>query len=111
MGEDGLKVMEEFDNLDPETFSVLLMRSFLASSKKARCLFMLVIMLLVGFMTLFPILLCLWLDGVIHTKFGVIMIPLWILDAIGLWCVGFNAAAPKETEEPGKEVKGPWKKM
>lgn len=54
MGEDGIKLMEDYGNMSPEEMSILLFRSMGAFGARGKCLLILLVSLLFGFFLLIP---------------------------------------------------------
>lgn len=54
MGEDGIKLMEDYGNMSPEEMSILLFRSMGAFGARGKCVLILLVSLLFAFFLLIP---------------------------------------------------------
>ncbi|CAI5703552.1 unnamed protein product [Peronospora effusa] len=109
VGEDGIKLMEDYGNMSPEQMSVLLFRSMGALGARGKCFLIFLVLLLFAFFLLIPIFWCLRADSTISWNWAVVCIPLWIVDGIYYCCLGCvyassNAAADQEEKTHEKPV-------
>jgi len=101
MGEDGIKIYEDYGSMGPTELAELMFRSFLASGLGARALVVGILLLVVGFFLLIPIFWCLRVNGSISWNWAAVFVPMWILDAFILLCACFSACStPKEESNP-----------
>jgi hypothetical protein len=54
VGEDGIKLMEDYGNMSPDEMSILLFRSLGAFGAKGKCILILLVSLLFAFFLLIP---------------------------------------------------------
>ncbi|KAG7379014.1 hypothetical protein PHYPSEUDO_009146 [Phytophthora pseudosyringae] len=100
VGEDGIKLMEDYGNMSPEEMSTLLFRSMGAFGAKGKCVLILLVSLLFAFFLLIPIFWCLRADSTISWNWAVVCIPLWIVDAIYYCCLGCMYASSDAGMDP-----------
>ncbi|KAL4093259.1 hypothetical protein PRIC1_010693 [Phytophthora ramorum] len=100
VGEDGIKLMEDYGNMSPEEMSTLLFRSMGAFGAKGKCVLILLVSLLFAFFLLIPIFWCLRADSSISWNWAVVCIPLWIVDGIYYCCLGCMYASSDAGMDP-----------
>ncbi|KAL4117881.1 hypothetical protein PRIC2_010210 [Phytophthora ramorum] len=100
VGEDGIKLMEDYSNMSPEEMSTLLFRSMGAFGAKGKCVLILLVSLLFAFFLLIPIFWCLRADSSISWNWAVVCIPLWIVDGIYYCCLGCMYASSDAGMDP-----------
>ncbi|OWZ22480.1 hypothetical protein PHMEG_0002825 [Phytophthora megakarya] len=100
VGEDGIKLMEDYGNMSPEEMSILLFRSMGAFGAKGKCVLISLVSLLFAFFLLIPIFWCLRADSTISWNWAVVCIPLWIVDAIYYCCLGCIYASSDAGMDP-----------
>ncbi|KAG7394041.1 hypothetical protein PHYBOEH_005899 [Phytophthora boehmeriae] len=105
VGEDGIKLMEDYGNMSPEEMSILLFRSMGAFGARGKCVLILLVSLLFGFFLLIPIFWCLRADTTITWNWAVVCIPLWILDGIYYCCLGCMYASSDPEVDPEDQSK------
>ncbi|TDH72102.1 hypothetical protein CCR75_001252 [Bremia lactucae] len=105
VGEDGIKLMEDYGNMSPEEMSMLLFRSMGAVGAKGKCILILLVSALFAFFLLIPIFWCLRADATISMNWAVVCIPLWIADAIYYCCLGCVLASSDSHADAEEEVK------
>ncbi|ETK82156.1 hypothetical protein F441_12659 [Phytophthora nicotianae CJ01A1] len=105
VGEDGIKLMEDYGNMSPEEMSILLFRSMGAFGARGKCVLILLVSLLFGFFLLIPIFWCLRADSTISWNWAVVCIPLWIVDAIYYCCLGCMLASSDAGVDPEDTAK------
>ncbi|POM81765.1 DnaJ like subfamily A member 2 [Phytophthora palmivora] len=104
VGEDGIKLMEDYGNMNPEEMSILLFRSMGAFGAKGKCVLILLVSLLFAFFLLIPIFWCLRADSTISWNWAVVCIPLWIVDAIYYCCLGCMYASSGAAMDPEEKT-------
>ncbi|CAH0478633.1 unnamed protein product [Peronospora belbahrii] len=108
VGEDGIKLMEDYGNMSPEQMSILLFRSMGALGIKGKCVLIFLVTLLFVFFLLIPIFWCLRADSTISWNWAVVCIPLWIVDTIYYCCLGCTyASSNAEADQEEKTYKNP----
>ncbi|KAJ8554757.1 hypothetical protein ON010_g9724 [Phytophthora cinnamomi] len=100
VGEDGIKLMEDYGNMSPEEMSILLFRSMGAFGARGKCVLILLVSLLFAFFLLIPIFWCLRADSTISWNWAVVCIPLWIVDTIYYCCLGCMYASSDVGMDP-----------
>lgn len=102
VGEDGIKLMEDYGNMSPEEMSVLLFRSMGAFGTKGKCVLISLVSLLFAFFLIIPIFWCLRADSTISWDWAVVCIPLWVGNGLyycSLSCMLVSADESEEGEE------------
>ncbi|KAL7681658.1 putative transmembrane Fragile-X-F-associated protein [Plasmopara halstedii] len=106
VGEDGIKLMEDYGSMSPEQMSMLLFRSMGAFGTKGKCVLILLVALIFGLMLMIPIFWCLRADSSISWNWAVVCIPLWIVNSFYYCCLGSilaTADTSEDTEEKQKK--------
>lgn len=113
VGEDGIKLMEDYGNMSPEEMSILLFRSMGAFGARGKCVLILLVSLLFAFFLIIPIFWCLRADTTITWNWAVVCIPLWVLDAIYYCCLCcmFASSDPEMDPEDKSHNKPPLFKL
>ncbi|KAI9917063.1 hypothetical protein PsorP6_018233 [Peronosclerospora sorghi] len=104
VGEDGIKLMEDYGSMSPEEMSILLFRSMGAFGVKGKFVLILLVSLLFGFFLLIPIFWCLRADATISWNWAVVCIPLWIVDGIYYCCLGFMYTSSSADADAGDKA-------
>lgn len=85
LGEDGVKVMEQgMQNVSPEVLAAM----FHQTSSKQRIFIFLVLIFIIAFLCSVPLFFILRVEKSIHWKWSITFIPLWVVDAVALFCGG-----------------------
>ncbi|OQR85132.1 hypothetical protein THRCLA_10775 [Thraustotheca clavata] len=99
MGEDGLKVMNDFGELSVEALVAAALGAFSALGPCAKFMIFLAILVAFGLAFMIPIFWCIRADKDVDWSWAVTFIPLWILDGLYVCWTGCSMAAGDEARD------------
>ncbi|OQS06982.1 hypothetical protein THRCLA_00992 [Thraustotheca clavata] len=88
MGEDGVKLVNQYGELGPDELLMAMLGSLSASGPLGKCIIFSFVALFLGFFSTIPLFFCLKIDQDVGWSWLTVFTPMWILDVIFLCCIG-----------------------